>query len=182
MRGKGEPGTNGGPRGDLLVQVLVSDSPVFARQDMDIYSAVSISYAQAALGSDVRIRTVDGDVMYTVKAGTQPGTRVRLRGKGVPSLRNQNVRGDHYVTLNVAVPQKMSEEAKRALKAFDALTGNSLGTPPEETGSGSGKAKKKGFFNKLKEGFEDTFEEKHHSGTGAIRFLFSAQEWFHLRD
>ena len=159
LRGKGEPGINGGPRGDLLVQVLVSDSPVFARQDMDIYSAVSISYAQAALGSDVRIRTVDGDVMYTVKAGTQPGTRVRLRGKGVPSLRNQNVRGDHYVTLNVAVPQKMSEEAKRALKAFDALTGNSLGTPPEETGSGSGKAKKKGFFNKLKEGFEDTFEE-----------------------
>ena len=154
IRGKGEPGVNGGPRGDLLVQVLVSESPVFARQDMDIFSAVNISFAQAALGAEVRITTVDGDVMYTVRPGTQSGTRVRLRGKGVPSLRNQNVRGDHYVTLNVEVPQKLSEEARRALKAYDMASGNSLGLPEEEAQS-QGKTKKKKFFEKFKEGFEE---------------------------
>ena len=154
LRGKGEPGINGGPRGDLLVQVLVSESPVFARQDMDIFSAVNISFAQAALGAEVRINTVDGDVMYTVRPGTASGTRVRLRGKGVPSLRNANVRGDHYVTLNVEVPQKLSEEAKSALRNYDYLTGNSLGLPPEEA-QGQGKPKKKKFFDKLKEGFEE---------------------------
>lgn len=163
LRSQGEPGTNGGPRGDLLVQILVSDSPEFARQDMDIYSAVDISFAQAAFGDDVRIRTVDGDVIYTVKAGTQPGTRVRLRGKGVPSLRNSTVRGDHYVTLNVKVPTKMNEDAKRALRAFDEATGNSLRqseAPSESEGKGSGeKPKKKGFFNKIKEGLDEAFDD-----------------------
>ena len=161
LRGKGDPGINGGPRGDLLVQVLVSESQEFARQDMDIFSAVDISYAQAALGSDVRIHTVDGDVIYTVKAGTQPGTRVRLRGKGVPSLRSKSMRGDHYVTLNVKVPLKLSEEAKQALKAYDAATGNSLGLDSgANTGADSAgqKPKKKKFFDKIKEGLEDTFE------------------------
>ncbi len=162
LRGQGEPGFNGGPRGDLLVQVLVSESPVFARQDIDIYSAVEISFAQAALGADVRVKTVDGDVIYTVKPGTQPGTRVRLRGKGVPSLRNANVRGDHYVTLNVKVPTKMSEEAKRSLRAFDYATGNSLGIEPEpdeKDGATGEKTKKKGFFDKLKEGFDEAFDD-----------------------
>ena len=163
LRGKGDPGTNGGPRGDLLVQVLVAESPEFARQDMDIFSAVEISYAQAALGGDVRIHTVDGDVIYTVKAGTQPGTRVRLRGKGVPSLRSKSVRGDHYVTLNVKVPTRLTEDAKAALRNFDALTGNSLGTGTGQTGQTDGtgtkdKTRKKNIFDKIKEGFEDTFE------------------------
>ena len=167
LRGKGEPGTNGGSRGDLLVQVIVTGSNEFARQDMDIYSEVDISFAQAVLGGDVRIRTVDGDVIYTVKSGTQPGTRVRLRGKGVPSLRNKNVRGDHYVTLNINVPSRLNEEAKRALRAFDAATGNSLGQTPEEmqketskdSSGGKEKGKKKKFFDKIKEGFEDAFDE-----------------------
>ena len=160
LRGKGEPGTNGGPRGDLLVQVLVAESPVFARQDTDIFSTVDISFAQAALGADVKIATVDGDVMYTVKAGTQPGTRVRLRGKGVPSLRNKNIRGDHYVTLNVAVPTKMSEDAKHALREFDAVTGNSLGLAAESTkGDGSGKSKKKNIFDKIREGLDEAFDD-----------------------
>ena len=165
LRGKGEPGTNGGPRGDLLVEVLVAESNKFARQDLDIFSTVDISFAQAALGSDVRVATVDGDVIYSVKAGTQPGTRVRLRGKGVPSLRSKNVRGDHYVTLNVVVPTRLSEDAKQALRDYDAVSGNSLGaagTENDAAGSknaGKGGKKKKNFFNKLKEGFEETFEE-----------------------
>lgn len=156
IRGKGEPGVNGGPRGDLLVEVVVSGSPQFARQDLDIFSSVDISFAQAALGGDQRIATVDGDVIYTIKPGTKSGTRVRLKGKGVPSLRNKNMRGDHYVTLNVAVPTRLSEEAKRLLREYDAITGNSLNQPASSTEKEAAKPqKKKSFIDKLKENFED---------------------------
>lgn len=84
IRDKGEPGRNGGPRGDLLVEVIVARHPIFQRQDMNIYSTAPISFAQAALGGEVRINTVDGDVLYEVKPGTQTDTRIRLKGKGVP--------------------------------------------------------------------------------------------------
>ena len=87
IREKGEPGTGGGARGDLLVEVIVSSHPTFERHDYDIYSTVPMSYAVAALGGSVVIDTVDGKVIYDVKAGTATGTKVRLRGKGVPSLR-----------------------------------------------------------------------------------------------
>ena len=141
------PGTNGGPRGDLLVEVIVARHPIFQRQDMNIFSTAPITYAQAALGGEVRISTVDGDVMYDVKPGTQTDTKVRLKGKGVPSLRNKNVRGDHYVTLVVQVPTKLNEEAKEALRKFDAACGNRPYSGTEK--------KKKGFMDKLKETFED---------------------------
>lgn len=119
LSGKGEPGTMGGPRGDLLVEVRVSDHPVFQRDGMNIYSSAPMSFAVAALGGDVRIQTIDGDVLYEVKPGTQTDTRIRLRGKGVPSLRNKNDRGDHYVTLVVSVPTKLTSEQKDLLKQFD---------------------------------------------------------------
>ena len=124
IRDKGEPGTNGGPRGDLLVEVVVARHPIFQRQDMNIFSTAPITFAQAALGGEVRISTVDGDVMYDVKPGTQTDTKVRLKGKGVPSLRNKSVRGDHYVTLVVQVPTKLNEDAKEALRKFDEACGN----------------------------------------------------------
>ena len=126
IREKGEPGTNGGPRGDLLVEVIVGRHPIFQRQDYDIYSNVPVSYAVAALGGVVVVDTVDGKVIYEVKPGTQTDTRVRLKGKGVPTLRNKEVRGDHYVTLVVQTPEKLSHEAKELLRQFDALTGDSL--------------------------------------------------------
>lgn len=151
IRDKGEPGTNGGPRGDLLVEVRVARHPIFQRQDMNIFSTAPISFAQAALGGEVRISTVDGDILYDVKPGTQTDTKVRLKGKGVPSLRNKSVRGDHYVTLVVQVPTKLSEDAKEALRSFDAATGNSL----NQKNTGAEKPKKKGFMDKLKETFED---------------------------
>ena len=157
IRDKGEPGTNGGPRGDLLVEVTVSRHPIFTRQDMNIFSTAPITFAQAALGGDVRISTVDGDVIYNVKPGTKTDTKVRLRGKGVPSLRNKQVRGDHYVTLVIQTPEKLSAEAKEALRRFDELTGNSLhqedGTM--EKSEKKTKPKKKGFMDKLKESFEE---------------------------
>lgn len=156
IRDKGEPGVNGGPRGDLLVEVNVSRHPVFQRQDVHIFSTVPISFAVAALGGDVRIPTVDGDVIYTVKPGTKTDTKVRLKGKGVPSLRNSQVRGDHYVTLVIQTPERLSAEAKEALRKFDELTGNTLHQNDDVQDANKGeKKKKKGFMDKMKEVFED---------------------------
>lgn len=151
IRDKGEPGRNGGPRGDLLVDVNVARHPIFQRQDMNIYSTAPISYAQAALGGEVRISTVDGDVLYEVKPGTQTDTRIRLKGKGVPSLRNKAVRGDHYVTLVVQVPTKLNEAAKEALRKFDAETVGSL----KADAKAAAKPRKKSFKEKIKESLED---------------------------
>jgi molecular chaperone DnaJ len=152
IREKGEPGVNGGPRGDLLVEVVVSDHPIFQREGYDIYSVVPMSFAIATLGGTVIIDTVDGKVAYDVKPGTQTDTRVRLRGKGVPSLRDKDSRGDHYVTLVVQIPEKISKEAKELLKQFDEKTGDSLGAADrvmggsDDKGPDNGGKKKKGFF------------------------------------
>lgn len=151
IREKGEPGVNGGPRGDLLVEVAVSRHPIFQRQDMHIFSTVPISFAQAALGGDVKIKTVDGDVIYTVKPGTKTDTKIRLKGKGVPSVRNSQIRGDHYVTLVIQTPEKLSAEAKEALRRFDELSGNSLNQDLD----GKKHKAKKSFKEKVKEAFED---------------------------
>lgn len=147
IRGKGDPGVNGGPRGDLLVEVAVSRHPIFQRQGIDIYSSAPITFAQAALGGDVRIKTVDGEVEYTVKPGTQTDTRIRLRGKGVPSLRNKSIRGDQYVTLVVQVPTRMNGEQKELLKKFDEAM---YGKPEEKEEADETTEKRKGRFGKKK--------------------------------
>ena len=147
IREKGEPGVNGGPRGDLLVEVIVARHPIFQRQDYNIYSTVPISYAVAALGGEVIVDTVDGKVIYDVKAGTQTDTKVRLKGKGVPTLRNKDVRGDHYVTLVIQTPEKLSQEAKDLLKKFDELTGDSLHAADNLDGDKDKKKKKKSFWD-----------------------------------
>ena len=147
IREKGDPGVNGGPRGDLLVEVAVSRHPIFQRQGIDIYSSAPITFAQAALGGDVRIKTVDGEVEYTVKPGTQTDTRIRLRGKGVPSLRNKSIRGDQYVTLVVQVPIRMNGEQKELLKKFDEAM---YGKPEEKEEADETTEKKKGRFGKKK--------------------------------
>ena len=153
IREKGEPGTNGGPRGDLLVEVQVARHPVLQRQDLNIFSTAPITFAQAALGGTIRITTVDGDVEYEVKPGTQTDTKIRLKGKGVPSVRNRNIRGDHYVTLVVQVPTKLSEAAKDALREFDTASDNSLNLKGKSEGKKG--EKKKSFMDKVKESFED---------------------------
>ena len=139
MEGQGEPGVNKGPRGDLLVEAVVSAHPIFKRQDENIFTTVPISFAKAALGGTIRIKTVDGEVEYEVKAGTQTDTKIRLKGKGVPYIRNKNTRGDHYVTLVVSVPTSMTKEQRQALEAYD-LTMN-----PDSNNSTQG-TKKKGMF------------------------------------
>ena len=113
---------------------------------MHIFSTVPISFAQAALGGDVKIQTVDGAVIYNVKPGTKTDTKVRLKGKGVPSLRNSAVRGDHYVTLVIQTPEKLSAEAKEALRRFDELSGNSLHQNDSNPEKSEKKTKRKGFM------------------------------------
>ncbi len=155
LPGLGEPGTNGGARGDVLVEVVVGRHPIFQRQGYNIFSTVPISFAVAALGGEIVIDTVDGKVIYDVKAGTQTDTKVRLKGKGVPTLRNKEVRGDHYVTLVVEVPDRLSHEAKELLRQFDAESGDSLNAakklekddkPGEGKDGKEGKDKKKKFW------------------------------------
>ena len=143
IRGKGEPGTNGGPRGDLLVEVIVERHPKFQRQDTTIYSTEPISFTQAALGGKIQIPTVDGPYEYTIKPGTQTDTRIRLKGKGVPMVRNKNVRGDHYVTLVVQVPEHLNGEQRAALQKFQEAMGE---VPKKEEAH----KEHKGFFGKHK--------------------------------
>ncbi|MCR4842191.1 MAG: molecular chaperone DnaJ [Eubacterium sp.] len=136
IAGKGEPSPDGGQRGDLLVEVNISSHPIFQRDGLNLFSTAPLSYAQAALGGEVRINTVYGDVVYDVKPGTQTDTRIRLKGKGVPSLRNKNIVGDQYVTFVVQVPTSLSSEAKDLLAQFDAASGDSLGKAKEDIEAG----------------------------------------------
>ena len=148
IREKGEPGVNGGSRGDLLVQVSVQRHAIFQRQDMNVFSTVPISFAVAALGGEIFIDTVDGKVTYEVKPGTPTDTKIRLRGKGIPSLRNKQIRGDHYVTLVIQVPDHLSQEAKDLLRQFDEKTDNSLHATDGAGANSTSEKKKKGFWNK----------------------------------
>jgi molecular chaperone DnaJ len=148
IRGKGEPGTNGGPRGDLLVSVIVSRHPKFQRRDYDIISTEEISFTQAALGATIKIDTIDGPLDYDIKPGTQTDTRVRLSKKGIPTIRNKNVRGDHYVTFVVKVPERMNDAQRKALRAFQEAMGE---VEPAKTEGEDGKeesGKKKSFWKK----------------------------------
>ncbi len=118
VAGQGEPGIRGGARGDLLVEVMVSRHDTFERDGVNLYSTSYISFADAALGGDVKVKTIDGDVLFPIKAGTQTNTRIRLKGKGVPYLDNKDRRGDQYTTLIVEVPKHLNSKQKDALKKF----------------------------------------------------------------
>ena len=155
IREKGEPGINGGPRGDLLVNVNVSRHPKFQRQEYDIFSTEPITCAQAALGATIKIDTVDGPKEYTIKPGTQTDTKIRLKNKGVPSLRNKNLRGNHFVTLVVQVPERMTEAQKEALRRFQEAMGevpaadsaaSETAKPEHEKHEKQEKHERKGFF------------------------------------
>ncbi len=143
MSGKGEPGAQGGPNGDLFITVTIRPHPFFSRQGYDVYCSVPISFAQAALGDELEIPTIDGKAQYTIEEGTQTGTRFRLRGKGIPYLRNSNQRGDQYVTVNVEVPKKLNDKQKELLRQFASAMG-------EDDVHGQ----KKSFFKKMKDAFE----------------------------
>ena len=122
LKGQGSVGANGGPAGDLLVTVAVRDSDKFERDGTSVLSSVEVSFAQAALGADLQVDTIDGKVKLTIPEGTQSGTVFRLRGKGIPFLRGSG-RGDQYVTVNVAVPKNLNAHQKEALRAFARAMG-----------------------------------------------------------
>ena len=118
LSGQGEAGDRGGPNGDLLVTIRVRRHTLFRRQDNDVYITMPITIVQAALGATVKVPTLDGPVEYDIPEGTQPGTRFRLRGKGIPFLRGRG-RGDQYVTVDVEIPKNLTSRQKELLKEFD---------------------------------------------------------------
>jgi molecular chaperone DnaJ len=136
LSGKGEAGEKGGPAGDLLITMRVSPHKSFTRDGTNLYIEMPVTFVQAALGDEIDIPQLDGSVeRYNIKPGTQPGSVVSLRGKGVPSVRNNRIVGDLLVKLNVIVPTGLNEKQKTALRAFN-----------EAMGEDNGKQKKKRLF------------------------------------
>ncbi len=125
LRGQGNAGINGGPAGDLLITVLVQPHARFERDGASILLEQEVSFAQAALGSEIEVPTLDGKVKLNIPEGTQPGSVFRLKGKGVPYLR-ANGRGDQFVTVKVAVPKNMSSAQKEALRQYAASMGETV--------------------------------------------------------
>ena len=142
LAGQGEAGFNGGPYGDLFVIIQVQASDKFEREGTTIYYKLNLNFVQAALGDTVHVPTVHGDVDLVIPEGTQTGRKFRLKGKGAPSLRGGAV-GDQYVTVNIVTPTGLNERQKAALKEF-AAAGDIKVNP-----------QKKGFFDKVKDAFED---------------------------
>ncbi|MBP3413211.1 MAG: molecular chaperone DnaJ [Oscillospiraceae bacterium] len=118
VRGEGCCGNNNGPAGDLLVSVRVKPHEIFTRQGQSVYCEMPISFTQAALGAEIEVPTIDGNVRYTISEGTQTGTVFRLRGKGIPFV-NSKSRGDQFVTVVVETPTQLSKEQKELLKQFE---------------------------------------------------------------
>ena len=120
LRGKGMPGASGAPAGDLLLKVTVGSRPGFERKGMDVYSTAAVPFATAVLGGEVMVQTIHGAVMCKIKAGTQSGSKIRLRGKGIVSMNDPSKQGDHYVTVQIQVPVNLGNEAKEKLREFQA--------------------------------------------------------------
>lgn len=117
LSGQGELGTRGGPRGDLYIEVSVNAHQLFTREGYDVYLEMPITFAQATLGDEIQVPTLDGKVQYQVPEGTQTGTVFRLKGKGIPKLRS-NVRGDQYVKVTVEIPTKLNDKQKELVRQF----------------------------------------------------------------
>ena len=137
IRGQGHAGTNGGPAGDLLITITVRPHDLFRREGTSVLCEAPITFAQAVLGAELEIPTIDGKVKYDLPEGTQSGTTFRLKGKGIPTI-NGRGRGDQYVTVYIETPRNLNKEQKEALKRF-----------AESVGDGNYEERKK-FFKKFK--------------------------------
>lgn len=142
VRGKGNAGSNGGPAGDLQLQVSVRPHPIFERDGYDVYCTLPLTFAQAALGAEVSVPTLDGKVNYSIKEGTQPGDSFRLKGRGIPYV-NGRGRGDEIVQVTVEVPRNLNGEQKRILESFEKATGE------------GNYQKRRSFFDKLRDAFNN---------------------------
>jgi molecular chaperone DnaJ len=128
LSGEGEAGPRGGPSGNLYVAVHVTPHPVLRREGTEIYHDLDISIAQAALGTRVRIPTIEGEEDLDIRSGTQPETEIRLRGRGVPHLRRAGSRGDLHVIVHVIVPNKLSKRQRQLLEELAAESGEGVGS------------------------------------------------------
>jgi molecular chaperone DnaJ len=128
MSGEGEGGVGGGPPGDLYVVLHVREHPIFERRDIDLFSVAPVSFSQCALGAEISVPTIDGDQTLEVPAGTQSGTRFRLRGRGVPSL-DGGGRGDHHVTVAIRTPRRLSKEQRELIEQLAELEGEEQDEP-----------------------------------------------------
>lgn len=142
IKGEGEPGTNGGGYGDLYVEFRVSPHEVFKRSGMNTSCDVPITMTQAALGGEIELPTIDGNVKYTIKEGTQPGDTYTINGRGIPNKNNPSMRGTHTVRFVVEIPTRLSDSQKAKLKEF------------ESTLTGKNYVKRDGFFQKIKNAFK----------------------------
>ena len=140
LRGQGCDGRNGGSAGDLIITIQVKPHSVFEREEFDIYCEVPITVAEATLGAEIKIPTLEDAFSYSIPEGTQPGTTFTLRGKGIPYVNNNNRRGDLIFRVNVEIPRGLNEKQKEAMRAF-----------ADSCGEGN-YAKKSGFFKKRKNG------------------------------
>ena len=137
LRGEGCDGRNGGPTGDLIITVRVRRHNVFERDGYNIYCEVPITVAEATLGAEITVPTLEGNIQYTIPEGTQPGTQFTIRQKGIPFVNNSTRRGDLIFTVNVEIPKGLNEKQKEHMRAFAESCGeNNYG-------------KKTGFFKKL---------------------------------
>ena len=121
LKGKGIPGANGGEAGDLFLKVTVAPKPGYERKGCDVYTTVSIPYTTAVFGGEAVVGTLYGNVVCKIREGTQSGTKIRLRGKGIVSVNNPSVRGDQYVTVQISIPRQLSPEAKQKLREYEAV-------------------------------------------------------------
>lgn len=135
MSGEGDAGINGGPSGDLYVLLEVESHATFNREGHDVYSTASIRYTQMALGDTITVQGLEGPIKLDIPAGTASGHRFRIKQGGVPRLQNPNQRGDHFVTVQVDVPKKLSSHARKLLKALRELEHQELGIVPEHNGN-----------------------------------------------
>ena len=140
-RGQGEPGANGGPNGDLLIQITVKPHKLFRREGTNLRLEVPISFTQAALGGEIDVPTLDGSVKYTIPEGTQTDTEFRIRGKGIQQLGSNN-KGDLIFKVRVETPRRLTEKQRELLRQFD--------------GDDNGKQydQRKTFIDKVKELFD----------------------------
>jgi len=142
VRGEGCVGSNGGPNGDMLVQIGIRRHKIFQRDGVDVLCEVPITFTQAALGAEIEVPTLDGKVPYTIPEGTQTGTVFTLREKGIPYVNARSRRGDQLITVVVETPTKLTREQKELLRQLD------------ETLDGNASPRRKGFFDTVKDFFD----------------------------
>ena len=123
LKGRGMPGANGGESGDMLLRVTVAEKPGYERKGLDVYTTVFVPFTTAVFGGEAVVDTLYGSVLCKIREGTQSGTKIRLRGKGIVSMKDSSVHGDQYVTVQIEVPGHLDETAKQKLREFEAAYG-----------------------------------------------------------